>query len=74
MEKVYKEALSEAEYVLIFLEEEKQSRIPSKLIKLIKEEKSKEYIPKFDVSKPLEQQEISEEAIALLAYIYKKYL
>lgn len=74
MERVYREALSETEYVLSFLEKERQSKIPIKLRNLIKEEKSKDYIPKFDVNKPVNQQNISREAVALLVYIYKKYL
>lgn len=74
MEKVYKEALSETEYILSFLEEEKRNRIPIKLRKLIKEEKSKDYVPRFNVDKPVKEQEISKETVAFLAYIYKKYL
>lgn len=74
MEKVYREALSEAEYVLSFLEEEKQNKIPIKLRKLIHKEKSKEYIPKFDLNKDVTSQEMSKESIALLAYIYKRYI
>lgn len=74
MEKVYKEAFSEAEYVLSFLEEKKKNKIPIKLKELMQNEKSKEYIPKFDLNKPVTEQEISPEAIALLSYIYKKYI
>ena len=74
MNTVYREALSEAEYVLSFLDKEKQNKIPIKLRNLINREKSKDYTPKFDLNKTVEEQEISKEAIALLAYIYQKYI
>ena len=67
-------AYSEVDEILDLLEDEYAKRIPEKIRTFIKEERDDEYKPIIDVDKPLLEQNISREAMVLLAVVYLNYL
>lgn len=67
-------AYSEVDEILDLLEDEYAKRIPEKIRTFIKEERDNKYKPMIDVDKPLLEQNISREAMILLAVVYLNYL
>ena len=73
MDETYREAMAEVDYIISFLESEKYNKIPTKLLEIIKREKSNTYIPIFDANKSYDEQNFTPEVVALLA-ILNKYI
>ena len=61
---------SEVDYILENMGDEFKSKIPDKLIALIKKKKIKYYTPNIDMNKPLHQQDLEHDTLVLLAMIY----
>ena len=70
----YKKRLVEVDEILSYLPDDCAVKIPKDVIKVIKEEKDKEYKWSYDENKNLEEQNISRDTMALLSYINLKYL
>lgn len=70
----YAEALTEVDIILQNLDEELVQKIPIKLKRFIKENKSKDYIPDIDVNAKLSKEDLKLKSRELLAYIYRNYL
>ena len=73
MDKETKEIYSEVYEILMCLGKRFIEKIPHKLMNLIKEEKLDSYNPKYDLSLPLEEQNIKEETIDMIALFYLNY-
>lgn len=69
-----KKVLTEVYEILKHLSNENLKKIPSNVINLIKENMDKNYIFKYDISKSLQNQNISRDAVAVLSYINMEYL
>lgn len=72
--KKYSKAFSEVYSIILILDEKLKSKIPDEIIENIKKNKDENYIFKFDNSRPIDKQDISEEAKSILAYLYKNYI
>lgn len=59
--------------ILQMLGEEYINKIPSKLYNLIKEERMEEYSPKYSIDDDIQKQDISTEAMAIIALIHLNY-
>ncbi len=70
----YSIACSEVWYILQSLKQEELCKIPKKLIELIYTLKEDDYVSEIDLSKPLEEQELSKATIGLISFIYNNYL
>lgn len=68
-----KETYSEVYSILNMLGEDYITKLPSKLYNLIKEEKSNEYNPQYDGTIALEQQNITKEALSMIALFHLNY-
>lgn len=68
-----KNTYSEVSSFLNILLEEDRNKIPKKLRDLIENEKSKEYTPTYSYDIPIENQNISDEAIAMIALLHLNY-
>lgn len=66
-------AYAEILEILDYMEEEYVSKVPNKLINVIKENASDTYERHLDANVPLEEQEISEKTTALLAMLMLNY-
>ena len=64
---------SEVSSFLNILLEEDRNKIPKKLRDLIENEKSKEYTPTYSYDIPIENQNISDEANAMIALLHLNY-
>ena len=64
---------TEVDAVLDSIGEEYKSKVPIKLIKLIKKYKNDLYPVKYDLNKPLHEQNISKEALSIIALIHLNY-
>lgn len=53
--------------------EEDRIKIPLKLRKLINDERLKDYNPQYSFEKPIDEQEISDEALAMIALLHINY-
>lgn len=71
---LYKKSLVEIVEILKYLKQEDLCKIPENVLKTIDENKDAHYSWKYDVSKKLEEQNLSEYTLALLAYINQEYL
>lgn len=69
-----KKALTEVYEILKHLSSENFKKIPSNVINLIKDNMDENYIFKYDVSKSLQEQNISRNTVAVLSYINMEYL
>ena len=69
-----KKVLTEVYEILKHLSSENLKKIPSNVINLIKENMDKNYIFKYDISKSLQNQNISRDTVAVLSYINMEYL
>ena len=67
-------SLVEVEEVLKYLVEDEKRKIPREVFDFITKNKDNTYQWKIDKSKKLQEQNLSDEAVAILAYINMKYL
>ena len=70
----YEKCLVELDEILNYLSKEDLMKIPKEIINGIKSHKSKEYIWKYDKTKPLMEQQLNRKTIAMLSYINMEYL
>lgn len=70
----YRKAFAEVDCILSYLSQEERNKIPEKLRKLIRKEKSKKYVYEFDPLKPYKEQNFSKETEAILAILYEKFI
>ena len=70
----YNKRLVEVDEVLKYLSEEDLSKIPEDIRQLIKDNKDKEYVWKYDDTKPLKDQNLNRDTIAFLSYLNMEYL
>lgn len=70
----YKKRLVEVDEILSCLPKDEYEKIPKDIIESIKDNKDKEYIWKYDESKPLKEQKISRDTIIILSYLNTEYL
>lgn len=68
-----KKVYSEVYAFLNIVSEEDRNKIPKKLKEMIEEEREKEYTPAYTFEIPIEEQEISDEAIAMIALLHLNY-
>ena len=68
----YNKRLVEVDEILSYLSEEELLRIPEDVRKIIKENKDKDYIWKFDETKELKDQGLSRDTIIILSYFNSK--
>lgn len=68
-----RQAYSEVDSFLELLDDEDKNKIPNKLRELFKNEKDKEYVKNIDVNKTIEEQNLKEETLALIALLNLKY-
>lgn len=67
-------SLVEVEEVLKYLVEDEKRKIPKEVFDFINKNKDSTYEWKIDKSKKLQDQNLSDETVAILAYINMKYL
>lgn len=70
----YNKRLVEVDEVLNYLSEDDLEKIPKDIRQLIKDNKDKEYVWKYDKSKLLKNQNISRDTIVILSYLNMEYL
>lgn len=73
MVNIYSKSYSDICYILSALEEEYTKRIPSELIKFFKDNADPQYLSKIDLSKPLTEQDISDETEQLICLLNLNY-
>lgn len=66
--------LVEVEEVLKYLVEDERRKIPEEIFKFIAKNKDKEYTWEIDKTKKLQEQDLPDATLAILAYISTKYL
>ena len=64
----------EVDEILKYLSEADYKKIPTDVIKYIKSNKDKTYTWKYDTSKKLKNQNVSDDTIATLSYLNMEYL
>ena len=64
---------SEIDAFLDIIDEKYKNRIPMQLRNLYKDEKLKDYMPKYDASIQIEKQDIQRETIAMIALLHLNY-
>lgn len=69
-----KKVLAEVYEILKHLSSENYNKIPNNVINLIKENKDKNYIWRYDTTKSLAEQNISRDTVTVLSYINMEYL
>lgn len=74
MTQVYREAFTEVNEILKYLNEDLLKKIPKEFIENIKENMSTSYILKYDNTKGINEQEIKQETRAILSIIYRNYI
>lgn len=72
MNEIYRQAFSEIDEILKIMPLNLLEKIPTKFKEMIKEEKSIEYKP--EIKEPLENYQLKEETIIILALIYRNFL
>lgn len=70
----YNKRLVEVDEILNYLPKEDLLKIPKDIRQLIKYNKDKEYVWKYDESKELKNQNLSRDTIAFLSYLNMEYL
>lgn len=68
-----RQAYSEVDSFLELLDEADRNKIPIKLRNLFRQEKDKNYIKKIEVNIPIEEQNLKEETLAIIALLNLKY-
>ena len=74
MDKTYARAYTEVSEILKFLPKEEYEKIPQEEIKFYNENSDKDYYFKINSSIPIEQQNISKEANAILVILFRDYI
>ena len=74
MSQIYKNSLSEVYEILQYLEEKSYNKIPNKILKMIENNRNKQYEFFLDRTIPLKEQIILEETKQILFEIYRDYL
>ena len=64
----------EVDEILNYLSEADYKKIPNDVIKYIKENKDNTYTWKYDTTKKLKDQNVSDDTIAILSYLNMEYL
>ena len=72
--KEYSEATSEVLEIIKYLDDDEIAKIPLDFIQKLNQKKSDTYIPNIDFTKPLEENNLRRETLAILGIIYKDYL
>ncbi len=72
MDEEYREAFSEVDEIVKIMPSSLSNKIPFRLKELISKEKSTTYIP--NISEPIENCQLKEKTIILLALIYRDFL
>ena len=67
-------AYAELDEFIELLDKEDRNKIPSKLRGFFKEEKDKNYFKNISTEIPIEEQNLKEETLALIALLYLKYI
>jgi len=70
----YNKRLTEVDEVLNYLSEEDLLKIPEDVRQVIKDNKDKEYVWNYDVSKELKHQDLTRDTIIILSYLNMEYL
>ena len=70
----YNKRLVEVDEVLNYLSNEDLLKIPEDIRQAIKENKDKEYVWKYDITKELKDQNLSRDTIIILSYLNMEYL
>lgn len=70
----YNKRLVEVDEILNYLPKEDLEKIPEDIRQLIKNNKDKDYIWKYDETKSLKEQNVSRDTIAFLSYLNMEYL
>jgi len=70
----YNKRLVEVDEVLSYLSEDDLLKIPEEIRQMIKDNKDKEYVWKYDVSKELKDQDLNRNTIIILSYLNMEYL
>ena len=73
MDEKTRKIYSEVYEILILLGDRFINKLPNKLFSLIQKEKSNLYNPKYNLDIPLENQDVKEETIAIIALFKLKY-
>ncbi|MCL2739907.1 MAG: hypothetical protein FWE47_01750 [Oscillospiraceae bacterium] len=68
-----KTTFSQAYAVIVALGDEYISRLPEDVLALFKKQSNDAYMPKIDAEKPLREQGLSEEAMAMIAMLRLEY-
>lgn len=69
-----KQAYAEIDAFIEILPEDKKRKIPKNMKEFFKEQKDKEYKKEIDINIPVEEQNLKEETLALIALLYIKYI
>ncbi len=69
-----RKALREVHEIIMNSEQEIQDRIPERFMKLLEENEDKEYIPRIDFSKDINEQVLLEDTRDILAMVYTDYI
>ncbi len=72
MKEIYREAFSEIDAIFELMPKNLLNKIPKKFREIIKNEKAVKYKP--NISEPIEEVELKEETIIILALIYRDFL
>ena len=70
----YNKRLVEVDEILNYLSKDDYNKIPDEIISIIKKNKDKHYIWKYNENKKLKDQDVSNDTIAILSYINTEYL
>ena len=70
----YNKRLVEVDVILDRLASSDYKKIPEEVIRVIKENKDKDYVWEYDETKELKDQDLSRDTIAFLSYINMEYL
>ena len=70
----YSKRLVEVDEILKHLSKDNYIKIPKEIINYIKTNKDVEYVWKYDSSKKLKEQKVSDDTIAILSYLNMEYL
>ncbi len=74
MTEAYKEAFTEVNEILKYLNKDLLKKIPKEFIDNIKENMSTTYISKYDNTKGINEQNLKQETRAILSVIYRDYI
>lgn len=69
-----KQAYAEIDAFIEVLPEDKKRKIPKNMKEFFKAQKDKEYKKEIDINIPVEEQDLKEETLALIALLYIKYI